>query len=57
MGNKRGDPHPKRIGKSGAQIAAEEQARRSAENERIAREQERIEADDVACHPGEEDYR
>jgi hypothetical protein len=56
MGNKAGDPHPKRFGKSAQQIAAEEQQRRSDENARREAEAEQIEADDIARHPGEPGY-
>lgn len=57
MGNKAGDGHPKRFGKSAERVAAEQQERRSAANERIDKAQDKIEADDVARHPGEGDYR
>lgn len=55
MGNRAGEPHPKRFGKSDQQVQAEEQQQRSDENAR--REQEQAETDDVARHPGEADYR
>lgn len=56
MGNKPGDLHPKRFGRSAQEIAAEEQTRRSEENARRETEAEKIEADDIARHPGEPGY-
>lgn len=47
MGNRAGEPHPKRFGKSAAEVAAEEQLRRSAENARREAEADKIQADDL----------